>query len=96
MRAPGAGILPVPDDSARAHVHHRDAPDPARLIVEGREHVVAVSDITARSPIDPAGPICTVPISSSLTVSTNASAAGMPRMLTTSVRSFGVSMTDSG
>jgi hypothetical protein len=32
-------------------------------------------DITARSPSDPAGPICTVPISVRSTVSTNANVA---------------------
>ena len=52
--------------------------------------------MTARSPAVVAPPIWTVPASESAAVSTNARVAGVPRILTTKVRSDGVSITDSG
>ena len=99
VRATKARIGPRCDDCARRHVDNSHASFIGAAgggKVERRENVTAIGVITARSPAVPAPAIGNVPSSDRFTVSTNASDAGMPRRLTTRVRSDGVSISDSG
>ena len=96
MWAPSARVGPRVDDLASAHVNHGHAARATSASVEGGVDVATVAGDHRKVAESPAEAIWSVPIRVSLRVSTKTTVAGLPRRLTTNVRSDGVSMTDSG